>query len=143
VQAARERLDEGRDLGRDTVGDGEDVDARDPLGHDEQLRVRAVEEPEVVAVPVGVGGDDAAAGRDVDPAELVSERAGRLAEQHRMPAPERLQVGSVGERGLDADEDVARPGLGIRHLLEPQVARPVEDQRPHGTKTTLSASRRS
>ena len=56
-----------------------------------------------------------------------------------MAAAERLQVGAVGERDLDLDEHVARPRLRARHVLEPQVARPVEAQRPHGVKTTLSA----
>ena len=49
-----------------------------------------------------------------------------------MAAPERLQVGAVGERDLDLDEHVALGGgSGSRHVLEPQVARPVEDERPH------------
>ena len=56
-----------------------------------------------------------------------------------MAAPERLQVGAVGERDLDLDEHVARPRLGVRHLLEPQVAGAVEAERPHGVNTTLSA----
>ena len=56
-----------------------------------------------------------------------------------MAAPEGLQVGAVGQRDLDAHEHVARAGLWARHLLEPQVARPVEAQRSHGVKTTLSA----
>ena len=56
-----------------------------------------------------------------------------------MAAPERLQVGAVGERDLDADEHVARPRLGARHVLQAEVARAVEPQRPHGVKTTLGA----
>ena len=56
-----------------------------------------------------------------------------------MAAAERLQVGAVGERDLDLDEHVARAGLGARHVLQPQVAGPVEAQRLHGVKTTLSA----
>ena len=35
-----------------------------------------------------------------------------------MSAPERLQVGAVGERDLDLDEDVAGAGLRPRHVLE-------------------------
>ena len=56
-----------------------------------------------------------------------------------MPAPEGLQVGAVGERDLDLDEHVARARLGAGNLLEPQVARAVEAQGPHGVKTTFSA----
>ena len=56
-----------------------------------------------------------------------------------MAAPERLQVGAVGERDLDLDEHVAGAGLRVRHVLEPEIARAVEAERPHGVKTTLSA----
>ena len=56
-----------------------------------------------------------------------------------MPAPERLQVGAVGERDFDLDEHVARPRLGVRHLLQPQVAGTMEAERSHGVNTTLSA----
>ena len=49
-----------------------------------------------------------------------------------MAAAERLQVGAVGERHLDLDEHVALVRrLGPRHVLEPQVAGAVEDERPH------------
>ena len=57
-----------------------------------------------------------------------------------MAAPERLQVGAVGQRDLDLDEHVARAGLRTRHLLEPQVPGAVEAQRSHGVKTTFSAA---
>ena len=56
-----------------------------------------------------------------------------------MAAPERLQVGAVGERDLDLHEHVARPRLGVWHVLEPQVAGTVEAERLHGVNTTLSA----
>src|SRR5436309_15865135 len=48
-----------------------------------------------------------------------------------MAAPEGLQIGSVRERDLDLDEHVALRGLGLLHLLQAQVARPVEAERPH------------
>ena len=48
-----------------------------------------------------------------------------------MAAAERLRVGAVGERDLDLDEHVARPGLGAGHLLDPQVAGAVEAERSH------------
>ena len=127
------------------------VHRRDSLGHDEPLGVRAGEKHELAALLAaraavaraarrGVRGDDAA---PVDePAELVAEARGRLREQQRMAAPVRLQVGAVGERDLDLDEHVARPRLGTRHLLDPQVAGRVEQRRLHGVKTTLSASPR-
>ena len=56
-----------------------------------------------------------------------------------MPAAECLQVGAVREGDLDLDEHVAGPGLRLWHVLEPEIARPVEAQRSHGVKTTLSA----
>ena len=59
-----------------------------------------------------------------------------------MTPVERLRVGAVGERDLDLDEHVAGPRLGPGDVLEPDVAGPVEDQRPHGVKTTFSASPR-
>ena len=142
AQAARERLDHRRHLRREPGGDGEEVDARDPLRHEHVLGVGAVQELERLAALVArgrVGGDDALAGRDVEAAELVPERARQLAEQHGMPAAEGLQVGAVGEGDLDLDEHVAGAGLRLRHVFEPEIARPVEAQRPHGVKTTLSA----
>jgi hypothetical protein len=143
VQAAGERLDQRRDLRREPVRDAEEVDPSDPFRNGEQLGVRTVQEPEVVEVAVRVGGDDSAAGRDVDPAELVAERAGRIAEQDWVAAPEGLQVGAVRQRDLDANEHLPSARLRVWHLLDAEVAGPVEDQRPHGTKTTLSASRRT
>src|SRR6476620_8943330 len=59
-----------------------------------------------------------------------------------MPAPERLQVGAVGERDLDLHEHVAGAGLRLRHLLDPKVTGRVQPRRLHGVKTTLSASPR-
>ena len=70
----------------------------------------------------------------------MAERARRLREQERVAAPERLGIRPVGQRDLDLDEDVARPWLGPRHLLDPQVARAVVAQRSHGVNTTLTAS---
>ena len=59
-------------------------------------------------------------------------------EQHGVAAPERLQVGAVGERHLDLHEHVAVGlRLGPRHVLEPEVARAVEDERPHGVEDDL------
>ena len=57
-----------------------------------------------------------------------------------MAAAERLRVGAVGERDLDLDEHVARARLGAWDLLDPQVAGAVVEERPHGVKTTLTAS---
>ena len=126
----------------------------DPGRHEEQLGVGAVQEGAQVlaerlfAAPAGragtagrrVGGDDAASGRDVDPAELVAERARRLREQERVAAVKRLGVGPVRERDLDFHEDVAGAGLGPRHLLDAQVAGAVVEEGPHGVKTTFRAS---
>ena len=64
-------------------------------------------------------------------------RPWQLAEQDRVAAPVRLRVRAVGERDLDAHEHVAGPRLGAWHLLQPHVARPVEDESSQGVKTTL------
>src|SRR5262245_26628409 len=77
-----------------------------------------------------------------DAAELVTERGRRLLRQQRVPSPECLQVGAVGERELDLHEHVARPGLGPRNVLDAQVTGAVEPRCPHGTKTTFRASPR-
>ena len=58
-----------------------------------------------------------------------------------MAAAVRLQVGPVRERDLDLDEHVAGAGLGAGNVLEPEVARAVEDERSHGVKTTFRARR--
>ena len=160
VQAAGERLDHRGDLGREPRRDGEEVRPRDPLRDEDQLRVGAVQQREQVlaerllAARAGgaraarrrVRGDHAAAGRDVDPAELVPERARRRAEQHGVPAAERLQVGAVGERDLDLDEHVAGVGdLGPGTSSSRRSPGPVEDQCPHGAgvKDPASASPRA
>lgn len=56
-----------------------------------------------------------------------------------MPATECLPVGAVRECDLDLDEHIARARLRSRHVLETQVARPIEAQRSHGVKTTFNA----
>ena len=147
VQAAGERLDHRRELRRHPRRHGEQVLGGDARRHEDELGVGAVEEGEEVdaerLLPADAGGarparrrvrgDDAPAGRHVDAAELVPERARRRPEQHRVPAPKRLQVGAVGERHLDLHEHVpVVDDLGPRHVLEPQVAGAVEDERPHG-----------
>ena len=163
VEAAGERLHHRGELGRDSRRDSEQVRAGDPLRDEDELAVRAVEEREEMgaerllapqarrARPARrrVGGDDAPAGRDVDAAELVSEGARRRAEQNGMPAPERLQIGAVGERHLDLDEDIAvGRRLGPRHVLERGAGQRSSrglggDRLParvsQGTRTTFSA----
>ena len=127
ADAAGERLDERSDLRRQPGRHRHEIDARDSLRHDEQLRVGAVEERQQVvaqglvaaearsalAARPRVRRDHAPAGGDLDPAELVPEPRRHLGEQHGMSLPVRLQVGAVGERDLDLDENVARvPGTG-------------------------------
>ena len=148
VEAARERLGHRGDLRRKTRRDGEEVPARDPLRHEKQLGVRAVEEREEAlaerllpararrARPArsGVRDDDAAPRGDVGPADLVAERARRRPEQDRVPAAVRLQVGAVGEGHLDLEEHLALGRCRLGNVLEPQVPGAVEDQcahRPH------------
>ncbi len=133
-----------------------EVRPRNPGRDDEQLCIGAVQERQQVlalrllAARTGsaraarrrVGCDDTPAGGDLGPAELVPEERGQLREQQGVSATERLEIGAVGERNVDLDEDVARAGPWIGHVLDAQVARPVEARCPHGTNTTFSASRR-
>ena len=156
VEAAGERLGHRGDLGGEPRRDGEEVRPRDPLGDEEQLGVGAVQEREEVlaerllAARAGgarsarrrVGGDHAAAGRDVDPADLVPERARRRAEQHGVPAAVRLEVGAVRERDVDLQQHVAVSRARLGDVLETEIPGPVQPQRSHGVKTTFSASRR-
>ena len=118
------------------------------LRHDDPVRVRAGEELQLAALLAPraavagtarrrVGGDHAS---PVDePAELVPERRRRFAQQDRMPAAVRLQIRAVGQRDLDLHEHLAGPGLGLRHVLDAQVARRVQPRRLHGVNTTFSA----
>ena len=59
-----------------------------------------------------------------------------------MTAAVRLEVCAVRERDLDLEENVSVAGDRLGDVLEAQVARAVEAQRPHGAKTTFKASRR-
>ena len=77
-----------------------------------------------------------------DPAELVPERCRRLAQEKWMSALVGLEVGPVGERDLDLHEDVPRPRLRLRNVLDTQIAGRVEPRSLHVTKTTFSASPR-
>ena len=156
VKAARERLGHRSHLGCDGRGDRKEVPACDALRHEQELRVGAVQKREEVLaerlLPALAGcagaarrrvcGDDASPRRHVDPAHLVPERAGRRVEQDRMTATVGLHVGSVRERYLDLEEDVALAGNRVGHLVEPQVAGCMQAERPHGVKTTFRASRR-
>ena len=85
AQAARERLDHRRHLGREPARDGVEVHARDRApGTTTVLGVGAVQQRPRAARPSprrGVRGDDAPAGRDVEAAELVAERAREPVEQ--------------------------------------------------------------
>jgi len=72
---------------------------------------------------------------------LSGAEARRRREQYGVTPVERLAIGSVGEGDLDLDEDVSRARFGTINVLEPRVPGPVEDERLHGVKTTLSARR--
>jgi len=48
-----------------------------------------------------------------------------------MPTPVGLQVCSIGECELDLDEHLTAGRNGARHLLDPQVARAVQERRLH------------
>ena len=151
AQAARERLDHRRHLRRDSTRHVVQVDRRDPLGHDEPLGIRAGEERERTALLAALAPWASSARRGVrrddtapvdEAAELMPEASRRLREQKWMAPPVRLQVGAVRERDLDLDEHLSRPRLGPWNLLDPQIARRVEQRRLHGVNTTLSASPR-
>ena len=125
------------------------VDGGDPLRDDDPFGVRTGEKDEVPTLLAAraavalearrrVGRDNAALADD--PAELVPERCRCSLRQQRMPAAVRLQVGAVRQRELDLHEHVARSRLGARHLLHPQVARPVEQGSLHGVNATLRTS---
>ena len=102
--------------GAETGRDGVEIDRRDALGHDDPVRVRTGQELRAPALPASraavagtarrrVGGDHSA---PVDePAELVPERRGRLAQQDGVPAAIGLQIGAVGQRDLDLHEHLA------------------------------------
>ena len=105
VQAAGQGLGELGDLGREAGRNGEEVASCDALGDEQELRVRPVQEREQVlaerlltalaggARPArrGVRRDQPTPRRDVDPAQLVPERARKRPEQHRVAAPVRLE----------------------------------------------------
>ena len=83
-----------------------------------------------------VGHQHALAGVPARPGRLVSERA-RIRWQHRMAALEHLDVRAARRRGVHANDDLA---LRVGHVLYPQVTGSVQQRRPHGTTTALSAS---
>src|SRR5215469_1098641 len=74
--------------------------------------------------------------------ELVAEHRGHVRDHDGMAAPQHLDVGSAGERGLHAHDQLARRRLRHGNVLEAQIAGTVEDLRPHGRMYTFTASRR-
>ena len=152
AQAARERLDHRRDLGRETGRHVVQVDGSDPLRNDEPVRVGAGEEQKLAALLAAraavaraarrrVRGDDAAT---VDePAELVPERRGRLA-QRAADAHGDTSSGRCRRSAPPRSARAPRPGpaSGFGHVLDAQVARRVQPRRLHGVNTTFSASPR-
>jgi hypothetical protein len=152
-QGTGERLGEGRARGGQARADRDQVAGHEARGQADVLTVGAVDEEQVLA-EVGapcaaepalparrrVGRHDpvalpdpghAAADRGHHPGQLVAEDGGHVGDHHRVAAPQGLDVGAAGERGLYADHDTARLRLGHRDLLEPEVAGTVEDLRAH------------
>ena len=127
VEAARERLDQRRDLGREAPAGRAGGSSRAirsgtrrssayaPFSSGRRFS-QSVSWPAAAsgarAARRRVGRDDSASGRDVDPAELVPERARQLAEQHGVSAAVRLEVGAVGQRDLDLDRTSPRRESG-------------------------------
>ena len=72
------------------------------------------------ARPAGrrVGRHEPPARGDVDPADLVPERARRRSEKDGVAAAVRLEVCAVRERDLDLEKDFALGGSRVGHLLE-------------------------
>ena len=163
VHRAGERLDRRCDLVRNAIRHAVQVDPRDALRHAQQLRVGAVEQRVEIRAQLlaarraGVAG---AAGRRVDAAHgialaerrvltaghddarvLVPEGRRRGAQQHGMAAAVALGVGRAGQRGLDAQHDLAGARLGLGDVLDAHVARRPVARGDHGANTTLSASR--
>ena len=156
VEAAGERLGQSGDLGGEPRRHGEEVRAGDPLGDEQQLGVRAVQQREEVlaerllpararrarAAWRRVRDHHATSGCDVDSAGLVAEGAGRRAEQDGVAPAVCLEIGPIGERDLDLQQHIALAGCRVGHVLQAEVAGAVQPKRPHGVKTTLRASRR-
>ena len=75
-------------------------------------------------------GDDAPAGPRVDAGELPAERRGRPVDRVA-PARERLPLGAARQSDLDLEHGLAVAGLGARHLVDAQIAGPVDAERSH------------
>ena len=144
VEAACQRLGQRCDLGCQPWRHPQEVPLGNSRGDQEELGVGPVQErlqvlaQLLLAAPAGrtraarcgVRSDDAPS-RGVDSAKLVPEQARRLGQEQRMAASKRLRVRAVGERDLDPDDDITRPGHGVGNLLEPEVAGRVKPQRAH------------
>ena len=146
VQAAGERLDHRRELGRHPRRDGEEVRPRDPLGHEDELGVGAVEQREEVLaqrlLPAPAG---RAAPQGAELAATTRRPVATSTPQNSCPnglgggpsstgCPRRNAFRSVPSVSATSTWTSTSPvGLRLRprHLLEPQVAGAVEDERPH------------
>ena len=163
VHRAGERLGQGRERERQAGRQRVEVHARDPLGHEQLLREAAEHVEQVLAqalAPARALAADAArrrvaaehdvAGRHgahvlphgFDRArELVAEPA-RVRRDRRVPALDGLDVGAAGGGGADPQHDLAAAGDRVGDVLDPEIAGPVQDRRPHGVTITLMPSRR-
>jgi len=161
---AGQRLGQGGAVKRH-ARDAQHVLGDDARGQAGELRVGAVPEEQVVAQarPLPPAGAALAAGRGVgghhrvappppvDPgADLLDDARHLVAEERRrhdhprvIAAAEDLGVGAAGERGLDADQDLARPRARHRHVLDAEVALSVEDGRAHHHRLSSPAGRPS
>src|SRR5204863_331720 len=74
--------------------------------------------------------------------EFVAEHRRHLRNHHGVPAPKGFHVGPARQRGVDAQDDLARRRRRHRKVFTAQVAGPVEDHCSHGVTYTFSASRR-
>ena len=123
--------------------DGEEVDARDPLRHEDVLGVSAVQQLQTLAALVARAAAELAATTRLPVATSTPQNScpnGLGSSPSRTGCPRRKSSGRCRR------SERPRPGRArrrdrfrLRYLLEAEIPRPVEPQRPHGVKTTLSA----
>ena len=157
MHRAGQRLGQRGVLQRHMVGNVQRVLGHDARGNANELGISAVVEEQVVAevllaarteIALSAGGGverhhavagsktrDSLAGLDDGSRQLVAKQRRRHNHARMVAAAEDLQVGAAGERRADADNQLTRPGLGNRHLLNANIFAAVEDCGLHGAAT--------
>jgi ribosomal protein L35 len=154
VHRAGQRLGQRRVLQRHVVRHMQRI-----LGHDagrdaDELGIGAVVEEQIVAevllaalaeIALAAGGGverhhavaggkvrDSLAGLDHRSRQLMAKQRRRHDHARMIAAAKDLQVRAAGERRAHADNQLAGPGLGNRHLLDADILASVEDRGLHG-----------